>query len=49
MSRGWWVRALKNRWFEKFARKQEISDAALIEAIDRAEGVLLEVRNDEGL
>jgi len=30
------VRIFKNRWFEKFARKQEISDAALVEAVDRA-------------
>jgi hypothetical protein len=36
------VRVLKNRWFEKFARKQEISDAALIEAIDRAEAGLID-------
>jgi hypothetical protein len=33
---------LKNRWFEKFARKQEISDAALIEAIERAEAGLID-------
>lgn len=26
----------KNRWFEKFARKERIADVALIEAVDRA-------------
>lgn len=36
------MRIFKNRWFEKFARKQEISSAALIEAIDRAEAGLVD-------
>ena len=31
------MRILKNRWFDKFARKQAIADAALIEAVARAE------------
>jgi hypothetical protein len=30
------VRILKNSWFEKFARKQEIGDAALLDAVARA-------------
>jgi hypothetical protein len=36
------VRIFKNRWFEKFARKQEMSDAALVEAIGRAEAGLID-------
>ena len=36
------MRIFKNRWFEKFARKQEISEAALINAIDRAEAGLID-------
>ena len=36
------VRVFKNRWFEKFARKQEIDDGALREAIDRAEAGLVD-------
>jgi hypothetical protein len=36
------ARILKNRWFEKFARKQGISNAALIEAVDRAERGLVD-------
>jgi len=36
------VRILKNRWFDKFARKQNISDAALHEAVDRAERGLID-------
>jgi hypothetical protein len=36
------VRIFKNRWFEKFALKQEMSDAALIKAIDRAEVGLID-------
>lgn len=36
------MRIFKNRWFEKFARKQEISDAALIKAIERAEAGLID-------
>jgi hypothetical protein len=36
------VRIFKNRWFEKFARKQEIGDDVLREAIGRAERGLLD-------
>lgn len=36
------MRIFKNRWFEKFARKQRIADAALAEAIDRAERGLID-------
>lgn len=31
------MRIFKNAWFERFSRKQGISDAALIEAVQRAE------------
>ena len=31
------MRIFKNSWFEKFARKQRIPDAALVEAVDRAD------------
>ena len=31
------MRVFKNAWFERFARKQRISDKALLDAIDRAE------------
>jgi len=31
------VRIFKNAWFERFARKQKIPDAALVEAVQRAE------------
>jgi hypothetical protein len=30
------VRIYKNRWFERFARKEKIEDAALCEAVSRA-------------
>lgn len=30
------MRIYKNRWFEKFARREDIADARLREAIDRA-------------
>lgn len=36
------MRILKNRWFAKFARKQDIADAALIEAIRRAQDGLID-------
>ena len=35
-------RILKNRWFDKFARKEGIEDAALIAAVLRAEAGLLD-------
>lgn len=31
------MRIFKNAWFERFARKQRIADAALLEAVQRAE------------
>ena len=36
------MRIFKNRWFEKFARKERIADAALTEAIDRAQRGLID-------
>jgi hypothetical protein len=36
------LRILKNRWFAKFARKQDIANAALIDAIDRARSGLID-------
>src|SRR4051812_11467341 len=36
------VRVFKNAWFRKFARKKRISDAALCEAVDRAERGLID-------
>lgn len=36
------VRIFKNAWFERFARKQDIRDAALREAVQRAEQGLID-------
>ena len=36
------MRIFKNAWFERFARKQEIQDAALREAVRRAERGLVD-------
>ena len=36
------MRIFKNRWFEKFARKQEIGDDVLREAVGRAERGLID-------
>ena len=36
------LRIFKNRWFEKFARKQGIADGDLLEAVDRAERGLVD-------
>lgn len=36
------MRFFKNAWFERFARKQSISDKALMEAITRAERGLID-------
>jgi len=36
------VRIFKNSWFEKFAGKQRIPNAALAEAVDRAERGLID-------
>ena len=35
-------RILKNRWFEKFARKEGIDDGALVAAVERAEAGLVD-------
>jgi hypothetical protein len=32
------VRVYKSRWFQRFARKEGITDAVLLEAVTRAEG-----------
>jgi hypothetical protein len=31
------VRIFKSRWFQRFARKEAITDAVLLEAADRAD------------
>jgi hypothetical protein len=31
------LRTFKSKWFQRFARKEEIDDAALLNAVDRAE------------
>lgn len=36
------LKVLKNAWFRRFARKQRISDAALLDAIRRAERGLVD-------
>lgn len=36
------MRIFKNAWFERFARKQKIQDAALREAVQRAEQGLID-------
>lgn len=36
------MRIFKNRWFEKFARKQDIGDDLLREAVERAERGLID-------
>ncbi|MEC3911023.1 type II toxin-antitoxin system RelE/ParE family toxin [Sphingobium sp. CR2-8] len=36
------ARILKNGWFERFARKERIADASLVEAVERAESGLVD-------
>ncbi|MGP5191934.1 type II toxin-antitoxin system RelE/ParE family toxin, partial [Vreelandella alkaliphila] len=36
------VRIFKNAWFDRFARKQKLEDAALLDAIQRAEQGLID-------
>ena len=36
------MRIFKNAWFERFARKQNISDKAMAQAIERAEQGLID-------
>jgi hypothetical protein len=43
------LRIFKNAWFEKFARKERISDAALCEAVARAERGLIDADLGGGL
>jgi hypothetical protein len=43
------LRIFKNAWFEKFARKERISDAALCEAVERAERGLIDADLGGGL
>jgi len=43
------MRILKNRWFAKFTRREDISDAALIEAIERANAGLVDADLGGGL
>jgi hypothetical protein len=43
------VRVFKNAWFQKFARKERISDAALCEAVARAEAGLIDADLGGGL
>ena len=42
-------RIYKNRWFAKFASREAISDAALVEAIDRARRGLIDADLGGGL
>lgn len=43
------VRILKNEWFAKFARKERISDTALLDAVRRAEQGLVDADLGSGL
>jgi hypothetical protein len=43
------VRVFKNAWFQKFARKERIGDAALCEAVARAEAGLIDADLGGGL
>ena len=43
------MRVFKNAWFQKFARKEGISDAALCEAVKRAEDGLIDADLGAGL
>lgn len=36
------VKVFRNAWFERFARKQRITDRALLDAVDRAERGLID-------
>ncbi|WP_277873353.1 type II toxin-antitoxin system RelE/ParE family toxin [Sphingomonas paeninsulae] len=37
------IRIFKNGWFERFARKENLSDSALAEAVTQAESGLIDV------
>lgn len=43
------IRTYKNRWFEKFARRERITDASLREAIERAGAGLIDADLGGGL
>jgi hypothetical protein len=43
------MRAFKTKWFARFARKQKILDATLVEAIERAERGLIDADLGGGL
>ncbi|MFC2992138.1 MULTISPECIES: type II toxin-antitoxin system RelE/ParE family toxin [Halomonas] len=43
------MRIFKNAWFERFARKQKLEDAALRDAITRAEQGLIDADLGEGV
>jgi hypothetical protein len=43
------LRVFKNAWFERFARKERISDQTLLEAVDRAERGLIDADLGGGL
>jgi hypothetical protein len=43
------VRILKNRWFQRFARKEAITDQALCGAVDRANQGLIDADLGSGL
>jgi hypothetical protein len=43
------ARIFKNGWFQRFARKEKLSDAALVEAVSRAEAGLIDADLGGGL
>lgn len=43
------MRVFKNAWFSRFARKQNISDRSLIEAIERADQGLIDANLGSGV
>jgi len=43
------ARIFKNGWFERFARKEKLRDAALVEAVSRAEAGLIDADLGGGL
>jgi len=43
------ARIFKNGWFQRFARKKKLSDAALVEAVSRAEAGLIDADLGGGL
>jgi len=43
------VKIFKNAWFERFARKQRIDDATLLDAIERAEQGLIDADLGSGV